>query len=277
MSHTLRLGVLRLTDSAPALVAQAQNLFVQAGVSVALQVEPSWANLADKLAFGGLDAAIMLAPLALAAHAGTRGPRLRVRLPIGISRGGTSIVVRPGFAEHIKQRPAPTRFAAVHYQSTHHLLLRQWFAQSGIQGEIVVVPPDRVVQELQSGAIMGFCAGAPWGDLAASTGAGEIISGSARLRPRHLEKVLALTEAAITRDPGAADDVSAVLAASFDLPREILRMAFAGSNSCETISFSAAARLDYEEIKKLINEMVTNAMLAPDQAALISQEILWPV
>ena len=60
MSNPVRLGVLRLTDSAPAVLAEAAGLFAAEDLDVTLQVEPSWANVADKLCWGKLEAAIML-------------------------------------------------------------------------------------------------------------------------------------------------------------------------------------------------------------------------
>ena len=54
---TITIGLLRLTDSAPAIVAHEFGFFADEGLDVALSVEPSWANVADKLAYGPLDAA----------------------------------------------------------------------------------------------------------------------------------------------------------------------------------------------------------------------------
>lgn len=60
--HPVRIGLLRLTDSAPVIHAQTAGLFATEGLAVELSVEPSWANLADKLSYGLLDAAILLPP-----------------------------------------------------------------------------------------------------------------------------------------------------------------------------------------------------------------------
>jgi ABC-type nitrate/sulfonate/bicarbonate transport system substrate-binding protein len=64
----VRIGLLRLADSAPAVLAVQRGLFAELGLHVELSVEPSWANIADKLAYGLLDAASMLPPLALDPH-----------------------------------------------------------------------------------------------------------------------------------------------------------------------------------------------------------------
>ena len=58
----------------------------------------------------------------------------------------------------------------VHAFSTHNLLLRYWLASGGADPdrdiETVVIPPEEVVDALAAGSIAGFCAGAPWGDVA---------------------------------------------------------------------------------------------------------------
>ena len=77
----LRLGALRLTDSAPLIVAQEFGFFADEGLDVALSMEPSWANVADKLAHGALDAAAILPPLAFAIALGARAPPNRWRSP----------------------------------------------------------------------------------------------------------------------------------------------------------------------------------------------------
>ena len=67
------IGLLRLTDSAPVIVAHEFGFFAEEGLDVVLSVEPSWANVADKLAYGALDAAVIVPPLAFAVSLGLRG------------------------------------------------------------------------------------------------------------------------------------------------------------------------------------------------------------
>ena len=53
----LKVGFMRLTDSAPLVLAQATGLFSRFGLDVELLREVSWANLRDKLVVGALDVA----------------------------------------------------------------------------------------------------------------------------------------------------------------------------------------------------------------------------
>ncbi|MEK0085878.1 ABC transporter substrate-binding protein [Benzoatithermus flavus] len=211
----VRLGLLRLTDAAPVFLAEALGLFAAEGAAVQLSVEPSWANIADKLAFGLLDAAMMLPPLALAMEFGLRGPKAPLVVPMGLSLNGNSIVLTRKLADAVlegderlsppeagqrlrhllRSRPRRPRLAVVHTFSTHDLLLRCWLAASGIDPEqdveLVVVPPVETAAALASGRIDGFCAGAPWGAVAARSGIGRTVLLSSAIWPNHPEKCLA--------------------------------------------------------------------------------------
>ena len=223
MSRDLRLGLLRLVDSAPVVMAAAEGLFAAEGLSVALSVEPSWANIADKLSYGALDAAVILPPLAIAIAAGLRGARRRLILPMGLSTGGNALTVSPdlavrvgitgsalGRARRLKavlSEIPPPRLAVVHGYSTHNLLLRYWLAAGGIDPdrdvEIITLPPEATADALAAGTIDGFCAGAPWGAVAQASGAGMRLIGTTEIWPAHPEKALAVDAAVAEDDPAA--------------------------------------------------------------------------
>ena len=209
MSTRIRIGMLRLTDSAPVAVAKARNLFKPLAIDAVLSIEPSWANIADKLSYGLLDAAVMLPPLALSLAIGLRGPPAKLIVPMGLSQGGNTIVLRgeaprdaaglpPGarLLTWLRGQPRTPRIAVVHWYSTHNLLLRYWLALTGVDPdtaiETVVVPPEQVVAALASGQIDGFCAGAPWGVTAQMSGIGNVLLGTSDIWPFHPEKCLAV-------------------------------------------------------------------------------------
>ena len=58
----INIGLLRLADAAPVVVAFEKGFFDRRGLTVQLSIEPSWANIADKLSYGRLKAAVMLPP-----------------------------------------------------------------------------------------------------------------------------------------------------------------------------------------------------------------------
>lgn len=212
MSQQIRVGLLRLVDSAPLVVAEARGLFMRQGLDVRISIEPSWAIILDKLAANLLDAAVMPPPLALAAVAGLAGPKVRLVVPLSLSQGGNAIIARPDAASSLEQaapsrlrltdwlraQPSRPRFAVVHPFSTHNLLLRYWLAAGGADpdGEIdtVAIPPENVVDALAAGVITGFCAGAPWGDVAERRDIGRTLLGTSSIWPFHPEKCLCVAE-----------------------------------------------------------------------------------
>jgi two-component system, oxyanion-binding sensor len=244
----IRIGMLRLTDAAPLAVALEKGFFAARNLDVRISVEPSWANIADKLTFGHLDAAVMLPPLALAMALGLRGTPSPVIVPIGLSLNGNSLTVSPEiadavgdgpdamaigyhFAEWLRTRSKKPRLAVVHVFSTHNLLLRYWLAAAGIDPdkdvEIAILPPAETAPALKAGEIDGFCTGAPWGSVAAAGGAGRTILVSSEIWRNHPEKCLAVGRLA-ERDPQALKRLLAALleAASYcDEPRNAAEIA----------------------------------------------------
>ena len=209
----LRIGLLRLTDSAPAIVAQEFGFFAEEGIDAELIIEPSWANIADKLAYGFLDAAVIVPPLAFAVELGLRGLRQPLIIPCGISLGGNTVTLEKTLAAQVRAsasqlsmpaalaaslagRQAPLTLGIVHAYSTHNLLLRYWLASGGVDlardVKLAVVPPARAVEALASGQIAGFCAGAPWGEVAVRAGVGATIATSDDIWRNAPEKAFAV-------------------------------------------------------------------------------------
>ncbi|HTV33945.1 MAG TPA: CmpA/NrtA family ABC transporter substrate-binding protein [Methylocella sp.] len=209
----IRIGLLRLTDSAPVIVAHEFGFFADEGVEAELIVEPSWANIADKLSYGFFDAAIIVPPLAFAVQLGLRGVAQPLLIPYTISSGGNTVTLSQRVAEEVKDLAARhnlTSVAAlaacirresltlgiVHAYSTHNLLLRYWLATAGIEAgrdvKLTVVPPASAVEALTSGQIAGFCAGAPWGEVAQRAGIGKTLAISRDIWQNAPEKALAV-------------------------------------------------------------------------------------
>ena len=231
----LRIGFLRLTDSAPVIVADAFGWFADEGLDVELLEEPSWANIADKLCYGFLDAAIILPPLGFAIELGLRGMRQNLIIPAGISLGGNTITLSRELAEavrltavedglsmaaalaaHVKRRSAILPLGVVHTYSTHNLLLRYWLASAGLEAErhfhVSVVSPSRTVEALAAGQIAGFCAGAPWGEIAEREGVGRSVATSDDVWSNAPEKAFAVRASWAEEHPEALQGALRALA-----------------------------------------------------------------
>lgn len=232
----MRIGLLRLTDGAPVIAAHEFGFFADEGVETELSVEPSWANIADKLAYGFLDAAVIVPPLAFAVHLGLRGAGQPLVIPYGISAGGNGVTLARPLAERVlararqedvaivealaaELRGAAPAFGVVHAYSTHNLLLRYWLASAGIEAgrdvTLTVVPPARAVEALAAGEIAGFCAGAPWGEVARRAGAGLVVAASNDIWAQAPEKALAVRARWQQENPAAlAGAIRALLRAA---------------------------------------------------------------
>jgi len=226
-ASVFRIGLLRLTDAAPLIMARELGYFAMENLDVSLSVEPSWANIADKLAYGFLDGALMLAPLAMALAlglSGSSGPEAIV-VPAALSLDGNtvtlaeswaadvlSVELRPSAVETalnfravLERRGARPVLGVVHTFSTHNLLLRYWLASGGIDlardVTFTVVPPAETVDAVRAGKIDGFCAGAPWGEVAARAGIGRTVATSHAIWNHGTEKVFAVRQRVADEEP----------------------------------------------------------------------------
>ncbi|QIB65755.1 CmpA/NrtA family ABC transporter substrate-binding protein [Kineobactrum salinum] len=217
----LRLGFLRLSDSAPLIMARELGLYQKYGLQVDLLREVSWANVRDKLVSGDLDAAHMLAPLPLATALGAGGMRADMITALVLSLNGNAITVSPGLALEIAGRggdplqsarstatalgrylrettPQPElTFATVHPFSCHTFQLRLWLQAGGIAPErdvrIIVLPPEQMVDSLARGIIDGYCVGEPWNSVAVQYGVGAVQVTGHQVWNNAIEKVLGVT------------------------------------------------------------------------------------
>ncbi|HEX5793394.1 MAG TPA: CmpA/NrtA family ABC transporter substrate-binding protein [Rheinheimera sp.] len=216
--QTLRLGFVPLLDAAPLIVAQELGLFAAQGLNVSLQREASWASIRDKVAFGVLDGAQMIAPLPLASSLGLGAAAVPMTTALVLSSGGNAITLSTRLLQQLDLDPAllpcplasgkalqqyllhqaqqPLRLATVSPYSCHHYQLHYWLSTAGIsarQVEVLGVAPAAMTAQLQSGAIDGFCVGEPWSSLAQLSGHGSIVSSCDQLWHNWQEKVFAVS------------------------------------------------------------------------------------
>jgi two-component system, oxyanion-binding sensor len=228
-TNTVRLGYLRLTDSAPVILAQELGLYAKYDLDVTLQREVSWANLRDKLVTGDLDAGQMLAPLPLATSLGIGGMRADVITGLALSLNGNAITLSPSLSAAIAKLGGDAvssalstavalgawlqrrngaellTFASAHSFSCHTFLLRLWLQAGGVDPErdvrIIVLPPEQMVDSLARGIIDGFCVGEPWNSMAVQYGVGAVQATGYQIWNNGIEKVLGVLESWHQRFP----------------------------------------------------------------------------
>ncbi len=224
----LSLGYMRLSDSAPIIIAQELGLYADYGLNVSLHREVSWANIRDKMIAGSFDACQMLAPMGMATTLGVAGIRAPIISGLVLSLNGNGITLSSSLWQRLQLDSAANTydplvtaqalkaemdktdhqltFASVHNFSTHTLILRQWLELAGIDPDIdariIVLPPEQMVDSLAQGVIDGFCVGEPWNSIAVEYGAGVLATTGVRLWNGAPDKVLGVMENWHGKNPG---------------------------------------------------------------------------
>jgi len=213
----ISIAFLPLTDSAPLVVAREKGFAAEEGIDLVLHRTTSWATLRDRLVYGQVQAAHMLAPLAIAVTLGLSQHPAALSAPFKLNVNGNALTMGIEFAAALDRIPAKRisdpvgtahDFAAaiglhrrkpvigiVHRYSSHALTLRYWLGFAGVDPDkdlaLRVLPPSLMVEALRNGEVDGFIAGEPWGSVAVAEGLGEIVAAGSRIWQRGVEKVLA--------------------------------------------------------------------------------------
>ncbi|MFY0677820.1 MAG: ABC transporter substrate-binding protein [Neptuniibacter sp.] len=215
----LKLGFIALLDCAPLVVAREKGFFWKYGLNVILSKESSWASIRDKVSFGLLDGAHMLAPMPLAATLGLNGNKTPMQTALTLSHNGTAITlsqelylalveqipdwndadaVGDTFKQLINKRERKPVIATVYPYSNHHYQLRYWLNQHNIDTEedvqLVAVPPTQMLENLANGMIDGYCVGEPWNSLALMQQTGGLLTTGHKIWGSHMEKVMGVTQ-----------------------------------------------------------------------------------
>jgi ABC-type nitrate/sulfonate/bicarbonate transport system substrate-binding protein len=227
----LALAFLPLTDSAVLVAAREKGFAAAQGIDLTLVRTTSWATLRDRLVYGQVQGAHMLAPLAIAVTLGLSQHPAALAAPFKLNVNGNALTMSTAFAAALD--PDPVRriddpvatahdFAAaiglhhrkpiigiVHRFSSHALMLRYWLGFAGIDPDrdvtLRVLPPSLMVEAMRAGELDGFSAGEPWNSVAVMEGLGEIVAAGARIWRRGVEKVLAFRADWMDANPDLVD------------------------------------------------------------------------
>ncbi|MEO5640781.1 MAG: CmpA/NrtA family ABC transporter substrate-binding protein [Sphingomicrobium sp.] len=236
----LSIAFLPLTDSAVLVAAKERGFAEAQGLDLTLVRDMSWATVRDRLVYGQVQAAHLLAPLAVAVSLGLSQQPAAIAAPFKLGLNGNAITFGPRLAallnDDIARRiddPAaaavalakglarlerPPVIGIVHRFSSHALMLRYWLAHAGIDPDrdaiLRVLPPSMMTEALRSGEIDGFSAGEPWNSVAVAAGAGEVAAIGANIWQRGPEKVLGLREDWTEAHPETVDSLLRALDAA---------------------------------------------------------------
>lgn len=227
----LTIGFVPLTDCVTLAVAKEKGFFRDNGLEVNLSKEMSWANIRDKLAYGVLDCAQMLATMPITSTLGHAGWKQHTVTSLVLGLNGNAITVSDKLYQQLKRinadfdqnRPVTANvlkeliemrkargdellsFAHVFPTSTHNYFLRYWMASAGIDPDrdvrLIVIPPQQMVSNLEAGHIDGFCAGEPWNQYAVSRGKAHVLITSYEIWNNAPDKVLGVNREWMEANP----------------------------------------------------------------------------
>lgn len=199
-----RIGMVRLTDAAPYIMAGELGYYKEAGLRVELTWELGWSSIKHKLAYRQIEAAHALAPMALSMASGYEVAATPCRVLMITSRMGNAITLSQyirergvsdaeEFRQEVRSSRARTRYTlgVVAMDSCHHILLRQWLKGLSLVPDkdvrIVVIPPGQALRNLRAQTLDGYCVGEPWNSMAVRENLGWVLALSHELSPRHME------------------------------------------------------------------------------------------
>lgn len=220
----LTIGFAHLSDCAPLAVAKERGVFEAHGLDVTLQRFGAWSPMRDALGTGVIDAAHMLSPMVVASAAGLgpfpnqftsaftmnlngnaitvsralydameqTAPEILLRRPL------SAAALKPLIAQRAAAGEPALTFAHVYPHSMHTYELRYWLAAGGIDPdrdvELVVIPPEQMIDALSLGQIDGYCVGEPWNNVAVVSGIGRTLITSSEIWSCSPEKALAVRQ-----------------------------------------------------------------------------------
>lgn len=216
----LNLGFIPLLDSAPLVIALERGYFAEQGLKVTLRGEFSWATIRDKVSFGLLDGAQMLAPMPLAASLGLGSIPTPMVTAFSLGLNGNAITLSNQLwqaldtytqadltvLERLKayievrrqQGKQPLKLGIVYPYSQHNYLLRYWLASGDIlpdrDVDLPVISPTRMIKSIQEGLIDGFCVGEPWNTVAEQQQVGRTAITGYQIWNNAPEKVFGVTQ-----------------------------------------------------------------------------------
>jgi two-component system, oxyanion-binding sensor len=293
----LTIGFIPLADAAALIVAADRGFAAEEGLELDLLREVSWSNVRDKLNIGLLDAAHLLAPLAVASSLGVGHVKVPLTVPFNLALNGNAITVSPALwtalsaatggnladpavsaralAQVVAARKArrlpPLTLGMSFPFSNHNYQLRFWMAAGGVvpddDVQLVVLPPPYMVESLGNGHVDGFCVGAPWNSAAVDLGIGRILHFGAEIMTRAAEKVLAVRR-------GWAEEHPDVLAGLVRALESAARFVADPANREETAALVAAPRRLNVAPEIVRRTLEGRLRLAPDGATLASDRYL---
>ncbi|AFM28026.1 sigma-70 family RNA polymerase sigma factor [Desulfomonile tiedjei] len=192
----IRVGYLPVSDHLMAMVSH--SIHDHQNFEIHLKKYLSWSSLASSLRGGLLDAAFIMAPLAMA----LRNEGLPILYVMDAHHEGSAITVRNN--EMSRRTSSWRRVGMPHIVSTHGLMLSSLIEVSpkrplsGMQAKYL--GPSYLLSSLASSDIDAFLCAEPWNTKAACEGMGQIYARSKDILPGHICCILVVREEFVDKE-----------------------------------------------------------------------------
>ncbi len=199
---TIKIAYLPITHALPVLaLAQEQELAAKHGLKIELVRYGSWPELLDALNTGHVDAAPVLAELAMKA----REQGLDLSAAASGHRDGNVFIASKDIksAADLKGKT----IAIPHRQSSHYLLLLEVLKKAGLTKDdiqITELAPAEMPSALASGQIAAYCVAEPFGAVAKVLDLGHVLYTSAELWPNSICCLLVFNGKFLKQNPELA-------------------------------------------------------------------------
>lgn len=215
-TKALKIGFIRLVDAAPLIVAEEMGFSLEEGLVFDLEAAPSWSALRDRLCFGQLDAAHMLAPVPVAGALGLGGAGASLHALATLSINGNVIGVSRELGRQMREMGHQFGFDDAHEAgraliaakgsnlrigvpfpfSMHAELVYYWLTALGLPApqsvDVRTVPPPLMADAMERGELDAFCVGEPWGSRSVDAGVADLLLPCSSIWAAAPEKVLAV-------------------------------------------------------------------------------------
>ena len=184
-----------------------------------LKAYRGWNPLQDDLRSGALDAACILAPIAMEQfYAG-----VKIKLILQTHKSGSVIIKNKRANINTITDFKGKSVLIPHYLSVHHLLFDKLLRESGLEIGVgkdinfdVVAPSDipEIMEWDEKGSVGGFIVAEPFGAQVVKAGYGEVFALSKDIWPNHPCCVLVVKDELVGKYPDAVQELSNSLVAS---------------------------------------------------------------
>ena len=236
----IRVGYLPISDH---LLCMASHCINRKNLEIRLKKFLSWASLANSLENGLLDAAFIMAPMAMA----LRNKGVPIVYVMDAHHDGSAITVRNGL--DVDQLSTETRVGLPYATSTHSILFADMVGINRESNPSTIKTryrgPSYLLNSLINREIDAFFCAEPWNTKAVIEGAGSILARSKDFLPGHICCILVVREAFLEKHG--------------DLVRSYLRL-LRSTNEYLLADFSRSAKIQerYTGVSADIIEHVMN-------------------